>query len=80
MDNDKCWCECKNPKEHNACKTDYIWNPAICSCENGKYMGNIIDDSLITCDRFINAEWSETLATQGKLHDEETKTILTNFN
>ena len=43
-------------------------------------MGNIIDDSLITCDRFINAERSETLATQGKLHDEETKTILTNFN
>ena len=52
----------------------------MCSCENGKYMGNIIGDSLITCDRFINAERSETLATQGKLHEEETKSILTNFN
>ena len=27
--NDKCWCECKNPKEHNACEKDYIWNPSI---------------------------------------------------
>ena len=30
--NNKCWCECKNPKEHNACNKDYIWNPATCSC------------------------------------------------
>ena len=26
-----------------------IWNSATCSCENGKYLGNIIDDSAITC-------------------------------
>ena len=24
----KCQCECKNRKKHNACKNDYIWNPA----------------------------------------------------
>ena len=25
--NDKCQCECKNPKEHNLCEKDYICNP-----------------------------------------------------
>ena len=39
--NDKCWCQCKNPEEHNSDEKDYIWNPAI---------GNIVDDSLIMCD------------------------------
>ena len=29
---DKCRCECK---KHNICQKDYIWNPYICSCENG---------------------------------------------
>ena len=24
--NDKCWCECKNPKEHKTCEKHYIWN------------------------------------------------------
>ena len=31
-------------------KKDYIWNPAICSCENGKYLASIMNDSSITCD------------------------------
>ena len=30
-------------------KKDYIWNPAICSCENGKYLASIMNDSSITC-------------------------------
>ena len=30
---DKCPCECK--KQHISEK-DYVWNPATCSCENGK--------------------------------------------
>ena len=29
-------------------ENDYIWNPATCSCENGKYLGIIINDSVIT--------------------------------
>ena len=33
--NDKCWCECKNPKEIHVYEK-YIWNPATCSCKNGK--------------------------------------------
>ena len=54
----------KNPKKHRVCKNDYIWNPATCSCENGKYVGSIIDGSVIKYDEII----------------EETKTVRANFN
>ena len=37
--NDKCRCGCK---EHHICKKDYIWNPARCICENGKYLASIM--------------------------------------
>ena len=40
--NNKCRCVCKNPKEHH-CKKNYFWNPATCSCKNGKYARNISD-------------------------------------
>ena len=43
------------------CEKCYIWNSATCSCQNGTYLGSIIDDSVITCDEII----------------EETKTIQT---
>ena len=59
--NDKCRCECK---KHHICEKDYIWNPATCSCKVGKYLSNIMDDSVITCDEIT----------------EERKTIPTNFN
>ena len=49
--NNKCWCECK--KRH-ACEKDYVWNPATWSCENGKYLASVIDDSMISCDEIIN--------------------------
>ena len=32
----------------------YIWNPATCSCKNGKYIASIIDHSVITCDEIID--------------------------
>ena len=32
--NNKCWCECK---KHLICEEDFIWNPATCICEKGKY-------------------------------------------
>ena len=51
--NDKCRCECKNTEEH-VCKKDYIWDPATCSSENGKYLGIIIDDYVITCNEIID--------------------------
>ena len=63
--NNKCWCECK---QHHVCEEDYIWNPIwnSCSCENGKYLASIMDDSAITFDETIES------------YDEETKTILKN--
>ena len=46
------------------CKKGYIWHPATCSCEHGKYLANINDDSVI--------RWDEIIGT--------TKTVQTNFN
>ena len=51
-------------KERHVCEKDYVWNPATCYCENGKYLANIMDDSAITCDE----------DTEAMLYDE------TNFN
>ena len=51
--NDKCRYECKNPKEYNLCKKDYIWNPATCSYGNAKNLGSNIENLVITCDEII---------------------------
>ena len=40
----------------NICEKDYVWNPATCNCENGKYLASIMDDSVITCDKVINVK------------------------
>ena len=40
----------------------YIWNPATCSCEDSKYVGSIINDSVITYDEVI--EETKTVATK----------------
>ena len=45
-----------------------VWNPATCSCENGKNLASIMDNSAIICDEVIES------------YDEETKTIPTHFN
>ena len=66
---DKCRCECR---KHCICEKDYILNPTTCSCKNVKYLGSIIYDSVITCDEIIDVE--------AKSHEEETKTVTTNFN
>ena len=47
-DNDKCWCECR---KYHACEKVCIWNPATCSCANGKYLASIMNDSAISCDK-----------------------------
>ena len=47
---------------------DYVWNPATCSCENGKYLASVMDNSAITCDEIIES------------YNEETRNISTNFN
>ena len=48
--NNKCRCECK---KHDAYEKKYLWNPAICSCENRKYLAIIMDDSAIICDEVM---------------------------
>ena len=63
----KCWCEFKTLKNNRAWKKDYIWNPAISSCKNGKYLASIMDDSIITCDEFTETTKSvptKTVATK----------------
>ena len=51
--NDKCWCE---SKKHHVCERDYVWNPSTCSCENGKYLASIMDDSVINLWRSYTRE------------------------
>ena len=51
--NNKCWCECKNPKEHRMCEKKYIWNPATCSCKNCRHVWRMVHDSVIMCDEII---------------------------
>ena len=47
---DKCWCECK---KHHVCEKDYVWNPATCKYENGKYLASFMGDSAIMCNEII---------------------------
>ena len=48
--NDKCRCDYK---KHRICEKDYVWNPSLCICGNGKYLASIMDDLVITCDEII---------------------------
>ena len=58
------------------CKKDFIWNPATCGCENGKYLASIIDESVITCDEIIK----ETKTVSTKTVPIETLPTNLNFN
>ena len=42
------------------CEKEYIWNPPIFSCENGKYLANIMDNSVIMYDEIIESYYEET--------------------
>ena len=53
-----------NIKNVIVCAKDYIWNPSKCSCENGKYLVSVMDDSTIMLDEVIES------------YDEETKLFL----
>ena len=41
------------------CNKDDIWSPSTCTCENGKYLENFIDNSVNICDEIIDAIRSE---------------------
>ena len=64
LHNHKCQWEFQNLREQHECKKNYILNPIVRTCENDKYLGSIIGDSIIMCEEII----------------EETRTIPTNFN
>ena len=40
----------------NICEKEYVWNPSTCSCQNGKYLVSIMDDSVIMCNEIIYTE------------------------
>ena len=48
---------------HHVCGKDYIWNPATCSCENGKYSGSIMDNSYGEETKTIPTNFNEKKAT-----------------
>ena len=42
-------------QENNICaKNIYIWNPITCTCENGKHLESIINDSVVIFDGIID--------------------------
>ena len=43
-------------KKNIICAKEYIyfWNSARCSCKNGKYLGRVIENSVITCDKIMD--------------------------
>ena len=59
--------------KHNnhICETDYIWNPATCSCKTGKYLAIVIGNSVTMSDEVMDGE--------SKSYNEETKPV-TSFN
>ena len=69
-------CECKCKFDEKKCKSNQWWSNDKCqcecrknhTCESGKYLASIMDDSVITCDKVIES------------CDEEINTIPTNFN
>ena len=63
------------------CEKDYVWNPAICNCENGKYLASIMDDLAITCDKIIES-YDEDVVVDGeaKSNNKGKSYNETNFN
>ena len=43
-------------KNCHICEKDYVWNPARCNCENVKYIGSIMGDSVIIRDKITYSE------------------------
>ena len=46
-------------------------NPATCSCENGKYLASIMDDSAIICYEVINADVKAKSNDEANSYDEK---------
>ena len=37
INDDKCWCECKEMIDKGVCGRGCIWNPSNCECECDKF-------------------------------------------
>ena len=48
--------------------TKFYLNPAACSCQNGKYLVSIMDDSVIMCNEIIES-YKEAMHTKAKSND-----------
>ena len=67
--------------EKTSCKWKKIifGNPAVFTCESGKYLGDIIDGSVIMRDKII--EVTKTIPTKTvSIKTISTETVSTNFN
>ena len=53
-------------------KKIYIWNSSRFTWRNGKYLADIIGDTVIMCGKSMNAK--------AKPNNESTKTVPTSFN
>ena len=53
-------------KNHRVCKKDYIFNPATYNSKNGKYLGSIINDSVITSHEITETAKAVTTETSRK--------------
>ena len=49
--NNECWCDCEHVK--NICEKESYLELCNMYWENGKYVGSIIDDSVIICDEIV---------------------------
>lgn len=57
----------------------FIWNVSTFTCKTGKYLGNIVGDSITTCDNIIEVTKNsptKTVLTKST----PTKTVSKNFN
>ena len=43
-------------KKHHISEKYYVWNPATCNCENGKYLASIMDESGVICGEIIDVK------------------------
>ena len=55
------------------CEKDYVWNPATCICENGKYLGSIMNDSAVILDEVIDSYEEKTNFNEKKNNLENTE-------
>ena len=56
--NDKCRCECK---KYIICEKDYIGNPPTYYCKNGKYLANIMDNSVIQQTKTVATNFNKIM-------------------